>query len=150
MPIWPGGPCPECGEVMPEKLVHCQSCRALLNNDLESDSVEVPQFQPLQEIHSMIEAAPEGYYVECPNCERELRISKKFQNAKVQCKFCKYPFHAEFSNPASVKVHAFFSTCPHCEGDLRADIKYIGEKVACKFCHGHIHLVSAVGVPQQP
>ena len=60
MPAWPGGPCPECGEVMPENLVHCQNCRALMNPDLKTDSVEIPEFIPLQEIGSMVEVKPKG------------------------------------------------------------------------------------------
>ena len=34
MPPWPGGPCPACGDEMPEKLIHCRNCRTLLNSDL--------------------------------------------------------------------------------------------------------------------
>lgn len=24
---WPGGPCPQCGDDMPAKVIHCQTCR---------------------------------------------------------------------------------------------------------------------------
>ena len=53
MPPWPGGPCPSCGEEMPERLIHCRTCRTLLNTDLDPDSVEIPAFVPLQEIETV-------------------------------------------------------------------------------------------------
>jgi DNA-directed RNA polymerase subunit RPC12/RpoP len=140
MPAWPGGPCPNCGEVMPENLVHCRTCRTLLNSDLESDSVEIPQFIPLQEIASMVEVELSGYYVGCPHCRRELRVSGKYIDEKVQCKFCDSQFAMDFSNPA-LKMLAFYSTCPHCKEELRAAPKYMGMKVACKHCGGKIHFV---------
>jgi predicted RNA-binding Zn-ribbon protein involved in translation (DUF1610 family) len=140
MPTWPGGPCPNCGEVMPENVVHCQTCRTLLNTDLESDSVEIPQFIPLQEIASMVEVELSGYYVACPHCKRELRVSSKYVDEKVQCKFCDAQFAMDFSNPA-LKMLAFYSTCPHCKEELRAAPKYMGMKVACKHCGGKIHFV---------
>ena len=52
---------------MPANLVHCQTCRAILNEDLESDSIEIPRYIPLQEIATMIEVDPLGYYVGCPH-----------------------------------------------------------------------------------
>ena len=38
---WQGGPCHQCGDDMPANLVHCQTCRALLNSELTEDSVEI-------------------------------------------------------------------------------------------------------------
>jgi len=141
MPVWTGGACPQCGEHMPENLIHCQNCRALLNLDLESGVVEVPEFIPLQEITTMVEVEMAGYYVACPNCTRELRINRKYSGERVQCKFCSGQFVLDLSNP-KVKVNAFYTACPHCSDELRAAPKYMGTKVACKHCGGKLHLVS--------
>lgn len=140
MPAWPGGPCPQCGEEMPEKLIHCQSCRALLNPELEKDSVEIPEFIPLQELESMVEVPLEGFYVLCPECHEELRINRKYVGKKVQCKMCEAPFQLELGN-GHVQSKAFFTKCPTCHNELRAANKYIGEKVACKYCGGKLQLV---------
>jgi predicted RNA-binding Zn-ribbon protein involved in translation (DUF1610 family) len=140
MPTWPGGPCPTCGDVMPERLVRCRSCRTLLNTDLEPDSIEVPEFIPLQEIESMVDVELAGYYIGCPHCKRELRVGGKYVDENVQCKFCESQFTMDFSNP-KLKMQAFYSTCPHCKQELRAAPKYLGMKVACKHCGGKIHLV---------
>ena len=143
MPAWPGGPCPQCGDDMPENLVHCQNCRALLNDDLYKSSVEIPAFVPLQEISSMVEVEAVGYHIECPHCAKELRINRKYGGEQVQCKFCSGQFRADLTSPA-VKVHAFYSTCPHCEEELRIAAKYLGMKVACKLCGGKIHFVQSL------
>ncbi len=138
MPAWPGGPCPKCGEYMPEHLIHCRTCRELLNEDLKQDSVEIPSFIPMQEIESMIEVHATGFHVECPNCNRELRISRKYAGQRVKCKFCRGQFRLNLSEK-SLNVHAFFAQCPHCDEELRASRKYLGAKVACKICGGKIH-----------
>lgn len=140
MPAWPGGPCPGCGENMPANLVHCQSCRAILNDDLESDSIEIPRYIPLQEIASMIEVDPLGYYVGCPHCNKELRISRKYLGENVQCKLCDRPFLLELSE-SDVSSRHFFTNCPHCSEELRVAHKYMGVKAACKHCGGKIHFV---------
>ena len=140
MPAWTGGACPQCGEYMPEKLVHCQNCRTLLNPDLEPDSVEVPAFIPLQEIATMVEVELAGYYVGCPKCDRELRISSKYEGERVQCKFCTGQFVLDTNSP-KVKINAFYTSCPHCSDELRAAMKYVGTKAACKHCGGKIHIV---------
>lgn len=138
MPAWPGGPCPQCGEDMPEKLVHCQNCRALLNDDLESDSVVIPEFVPLQEIAAMIDLSPRGHFVTCPSCSQELRIAVKYRGRQVQCKFCQAQFRHEIPAP---RIRAFYAPCPHCQEELRAAVKYQGTKVACKHCDGKINLL---------
>jgi hypothetical protein len=125
---------------MPERLVRCRSCRTLLNNDLEPDLIEVPDFVPLQEIESMVDVELAGYYVACPHCKRELRVGGKYVDENVQCKFCESQFTMDFSNP-KLKMQAFYSMCPHCKQELRAAPKYLGMKVACKHCGGKIHLV---------
>lgn len=140
MPAWPGGPCPQCGEDMPANLVHCRECRALLNPDLDSESVEIPAFVPLPEISAMIETEPAGFFIGCPNCDQELRISRKYAGQRVQCKHCNAPFIFEPSRNVP-SVHAFYAPCPHCRAELRAALKYLGTKVACKHCGGHLHLV---------
>ena len=61
MPAWPGGPCPSCGEHVPEKVIHCVSCRTLLNADLDSPDIELPVFEPLKELSSLIEFSPTSY-----------------------------------------------------------------------------------------
>ncbi|MFN0195175.1 MAG: hypothetical protein ACKVT0_00390 [Planctomycetaceae bacterium] len=139
MPAWPGGPCPICSEYMPEHLVHCQSCRALLNPDLMQDSVELPAFQPLQEIIVMIDVVPDGLFVHCPKCNEQLRISRKYIGQNIQCKLCSQPFVLDLSAPA-FKSYAVFAKCPHCEKELRASEKYLDAKVACKHCRGKIKL----------
>ena len=140
MPAWPGGPCPQCGEEMPPALVRCRTCRALLNPDLECDSVEIPEFVPLPEIAAMIEVEPAGFFILCPNCRQELRINRKYSGQRVQCKHCSAPFI--FDPSVSVPdVTAFYAECPYCQQELRAAHKYLGAKVACKHCGGHIHFV---------
>lgn len=141
MPAWPGGPCPNCGEYMPPKMIHCMSCRVLLNEDLDPDSVEVPQFEPLQEIDAMIDVQPAGFFVGCPHCQRELRIAGKYRGEKVQCRFCDGRFTLDFSTP-DVTLIAIYAQCPHCEQELRAREKYLDTKVACKHCGGKIHLLN--------
>ena len=140
MAAWPGGACPNCGEQMPAKVVHCQYCRALLNPELESDSVEIPVFVPLREISAMIEVEHRGYYTSCPICQKELRINKKYVGSQVQCKHCSGEFPLDFSRP-DIEVKAIYANCPHCEKELRAAPKYLGMKVGCKHCQGQIHFV---------
>lgn len=140
MPAWPGGPCPSCGDNMPANLVHCQTCRAILNEDLESDSIEIPRYVPLQEIAAMIEVDPLGYYVGCPSCNKDLRINRKYVGENVQCKFCARPFPLELSG-SDVRSSHFYTNCPHCSEELKVAHKYMGTKAACKHCGGKIHFV---------
>ncbi len=76
MPAWPGGPCPDCGQDMPAKLVHCQYCRALLNPDLYRSDVEIPEFFELKEISDVAQVKVLGFHILCPHCQDELRISR--------------------------------------------------------------------------
>lgn len=144
MTAWPGGNCPECGEYAPAKIIHCRNCRALLNPDLDPDSVEIPEFVPLREISAMVEVEARGYFISCPDCDRELRINRKYLGKRVSCKHCSAQFPLNFTN-GSVKRRAVYTTCPHCEKELRAADKYLGEKVACKHCKGEIQLVDQAG-----
>ena len=141
MGAWTGGSCPGCGEYMPENLIHCQVCRALLNPELTSDSVEIPEFIPLQEISSMVDVSPVGHYILCPRCNQELRTHGKYRGQHVQCKFCHGQFKYAVDNQA-VRVVAIYSSCPHCSQELRAALKYVGMKVACKHCNGNIHILA--------
>ncbi len=129
---WPGGPCHQCGDEMPANLVHCQTCRALLNSELSDDSVEIPTFVPLKEIESAQIVPRQGHYVLCPGCQEELKIHAKYQNATVACRFCDH----SFTYDSSVTVTALYSNCPHCSKQLRASTKYMGQCVACRFCSG--------------
>jgi len=126
---------------MPKNLIHCQRCRALLNEELDKSSVEIPEFIPLQEIDSMAQIFPVGYHVVCPHCTRELRINRKYSGQEVQCKLCHGQFRFDLSKP-DVAVPAFFADCPHCNEELRVARKYLGMKVACKLCGGKIHFVA--------
>lgn len=139
MPAWPGGPCPKCGEDMPANLVHCQMCRALLNDDFDLSSVEIPTFVPLQEIATMFDVEPAGYYIACPSCHEELRINRKYVGQHVQCKHCHAPF--DFTPAALNGRYYVYADCPHCSEELRAAQKYIGQRVACKHCGGQIRLI---------
>lgn len=141
MPAWPGGPCPQCGEEMPEKLVHCQNCRALLNSDLQVEPVRVPEFFALREIGTMLEVEPRGFFIHCPGCRKELRISRRYLGEMVGCRFCQEAFRFELGAvPAS--SFAFYATCPHCEKELRASGKYLGQRVACKHCSGQLQMLT--------
>ena len=127
---------------MPENLIHCFTCRTLLNSDLVSDSVEIPQFIPLQEIAVMVDVPPGGYFVGCPHCDKELRISKKYVGQKVLCKHCEGSFSLDFAK-GKVAMLAFYAACPACQHELRASSKYFGQKVICKHCSGHLHFVES-------
>ena len=133
---WRGGPCPQCDDDMPANLVHCQSCRALLNSELTEDSVEIPRFVPLKEIDPDEIISARGHYVTCPGCKDELRIHSKYKNKNVACRHC----HQSFDYDGSVRIVAFYSNCPHCEKELRAAPKYAGQIVSCRFCFGPLLL----------
>ncbi len=142
MPPWPGGPCPECGEVMPERIIHCRNCRTLLNSDLDPDSVEIPEFVPLQEIETVVELPVRGYYVLCPHCSRELRVNRKFVGKPVSCRQCTGDFVLDFGDvPVKVEKVGIYVYCPHCNERLRMSGKYVGIKVACKSCSGRLMAV---------
>ena len=146
MPPWSGGPCPDCAEYMPANLIHCQTCRALLNTDLDPNQIEIPEFMPLQEIEHPEEdevkaphALAEGYYVVCVKCEKELKINKRFHGEQVQCKYCEAQF--KFSvNSVDLSWNGIYTDCPHCSERIRAARRYLDMVVACNFCSGHIEL----------
>jgi uncharacterized protein (DUF983 family) len=142
MPAWPGGPCPQCDEEMPENLIHCQNCRALLNEDLRTDTVEITAYIPLAEINIMVEVKAKGYYVLCPQCDQELRVNSKYLGLRVSCKICQAQYDLKINSPDLV-VKAFFANCPECHEELRVSQKYMDQKVACKHCQARIHFVSS-------
>lgn len=133
---WEGGPCPECGDDMPANVVHCISCRALLNSVLTEDTVEVPEFVPLPEIKEIKASKARGHYIRCGGCGEELRINSKYLGANVQCRHCKHTF--EYTPEADQL--AMYCKCPHCTEELRASMKYLGQPVACRYCDGPIQL----------
>ncbi|MFO0425072.1 MAG: hypothetical protein ACK526_00780 [Planctomyces sp.] len=122
---------------MPARLIHCRTCRALLNTELTEDSVEMPVFVPLPEIAVIAAAPARGHYVQCPGCHEELRIHAKYRGQKVQCKHCSQTFRYD----ESTRVMAMYTQCPHCRNEIRAGAKYIGAKVSCRFCNGHLELI---------
>jgi uncharacterized protein (DUF983 family) len=127
---------------MPERLIHCRNCRTLLNTDLEPDSVEIPEFVPLQEIDSFVELPIRGYYVQCPHCSRELRVNKKFAGKKVSCKQCGGDFVLDFEKgERTLHKIGIYVYCPHCSDRLRMSSKYVGVKVSCKSCSGRLMAV---------
>lgn len=133
---WQGGACPKCGDDMPANVVHCISCRALLNSELTEDSVEIPAFVPLPEIREMKTAKARGHYIRCGGCQEELRINAKYLGANVQCRHCDF----SFAYSPTVQKIAMYTNCPHCSEEIRASTQYIGQKVACRFCQGPLEL----------
>lgn len=133
---WKGGPCPECGDEMPANVVHCMTCRAMLNSELKDDTIEIPAFVPLPEIKIMKTAKARGHYIRCEGCSEELRINAKYVGARVSCRHCNHTF----DYTTSVARVAMYSTCPHCSEEIRASIKFAGQNVACRFCEGPLTL----------
>ena len=149
MPAWPGGPCPDCGEVMPANLLRCQTCRAWLNEDLRRDEPDVPEPFALPEITSEPVpqvAQPSGHYVICPACRRELRVADRFVGQVVACRFCSEPFEIAIGPEADPPRVAFYLDCPHCEREIRARSKYMGQKVLCKHCDGPVQIEESAQV----
>lgn len=133
---WRGGPCPSCGDDMPANVVHCISCRTLLNAELSEDSIEIPAFVPLPEIQEMKTATARGHYIRCGGCSEELRINSKYLGAAVQCRHCDF----SFKYGDTVTRIALYTNCPHCSEEIRASMQYVGQKVACRFCQGPLTL----------
>ena len=98
-----------------------------------------PTFAGSQKTESMVDITPEGFYAECPHCQRELRINRKYLETEVQCKFCRGAFLYEMSNRL-INTRAFYAECPHCSQELRIAKKYSGMTVSCKHCRGKVHL----------
>ena len=110
----------------------------MLNTDLESDSIEIPKFVPLQEITSYITLPVRGYFIVCPSCQRELRINSKYSGKKVSCKHCNASFRFNPDVEFQGELPQVYVNCPHCEERLRVARKYLGAKVACKGCKGEL------------
>ena len=138
MPEWSGGPCPQCGDVMPARVVHCRSCRRLLNDDLKVETVVAPSFVPLRELAAVAIAAPRGRYDDCPACGRELRAHRKYEGHVVRCKYCDAGFHLGRDLGMNSGAKAYYTDCPHCRKELRIGAKYVAQRVACNFCGGEI------------
>lgn len=142
MPAWPGGPCPECGDVMPANLVRCAVCRALLNTDLTPRTIYAPDFAPLPELRATTDVELLGCFVNCPECRQVLRVGRQFFGKHVQCKHCSAAFHCEPASENGVPCNTVYLSCPKCSKELRADRKYVGERVACKFCGEGLRITS--------
>lgn len=147
MGAWPGGPCPDCGQDMPKNLIHCQFCRRMLNESLPQNEVVVPEYFDLQEIDNVVDAPVAGFHVQCPHCEQELRINKKYAGMPVACKHCSGQFKLDIDSPR-IHTKAFYVGCPHCDKELRVAPKYVGMTVACKFCSGHVKILSNKPQPE--
>lgn len=128
---------------MPPRVLRCRSCGALLNSELQPAAIEAPEFILLPEVRVVSDVIARGYFVACPNCEQELRISAKYIGSKVQCKHCTAPFKFEAGN-ASIRRIAVYADCPHCTQELRVAEKYLGKKVGCKHCDGAIRVLAPV------
>ena len=138
MPAWPGGPCPECGDQMPAMLIRCATCRGLLNPELVPKEIAFPDFVPLPEV--VVDVQLKGDYIRCPQCEKELRISYKFRDKHVSCKFCSHAFKLNLASP-TLQHRGIYVPCPHCQKELRVAERYLGEDVACNFCNGAIRIL---------
>ena len=123
-------------------MIHCRTCRQLLNLELEKESVEIPAFVPLQEVESVVEITPVGLFIECTSCHQELKINRKYLGQRVQCKFCAADFRLDPTSKLVIEADSY-SQCPHCQETLRFASKYVGTKVACRFCHGKVHILKA-------
>lgn len=110
----------------------------MLNTDLESDSIEIPEFVPLQEIAAEARVPVRGYFLGCPSCDRELRINARFDGKKVSCKHCAKGFRFQSDRVGSTDPLAVYVYCPHCRERLRMASKYVGVKVRCKHCSGQL------------
>src|SRR5262249_9883661 len=105
----------------------------------EPDSVEIPEFVPLQEIESAVDLPIRGYYILCPHCTRELRINRKFVGKRVTCKQCTGDFVLNFGEGAGkIEKVGVYGYCPHCSDRLGMPAKCLGIKVACKSCTGRL------------
>lgn len=140
MAVWPGGHCPDCGEEVPANVVRCRTCGRILNSDLDIPIIVSPTPLDLPELTPMQEATPRGLFVGCPNCEKELRISRKFLGHHVQCKFCTAPFEFKLNN-AAIQMYAVYADCPHCQKEIRVAMKYLNLRVACKQCDGPLRVL---------
>lgn len=105
-----------------------------MNWDLEEPvPVSVPEYLPLTELPDCPAMSTQGLFVDCPACDRELRIDNKYRDQRVRCKHCAATFDLDLTQSV-IELKSFYTRCPHCEKELRAAPKYLGEKVACKYC----------------
>ena len=160
MPAWPGGECPDWGDYMPPNLIACQTCRALLNSDLQLGQVDIPEYVPLKEIapeeretnrSSIISESPmatavqvplvpvKGIFVGCPGCQEELKIPEQYAYSRVQCNHCQQLFAMDKSMRQQPSVSCYVD-CPHCQRRLRASVEYSNQNVACNHCGGALHM----------
>jgi len=161
MPAWPGGPCPECGDDMPPNLITCQTCRALLNSDLQQTYVDIPEFIPLEEITldeqsdsqgSVVTKSPvqpqtspvilieaKGIFRNCPKCREELKVPRAYLNQSVCCNHCQAPFVCDATTVNEYFV-ASYVDCPHCSQRIRASREFTNQNVLCNHCSQPLHI----------
>ena len=147
MAAWTGGPCPECGDEMPANMLRCMTCRAWLNPELRRPEPAVPEFRPLPEIEAggggdaggIRSAAPEGHFVVCPACRRELRVGHQYAGRQVACRFCDNRFPMTFGKGETRRLGVYVR-CWSCGDELRAAAKYLGREVICKHCDSRMRI----------
>lgn len=113
----------------------------MLNAELQPGVIEAPEFRQLPEVTPVTDTIANGYYIGCPNCEKELRIASKYAGQTVQCKVCTAPFKFDPASPTIRRI-AVYADCPHCRKELRVAVKYLGKKVGCKHCNGAIRIAA--------
>ena len=95
----------------------------------------------MMELDCKVEMPPRGMFLDCPNCQQELRINKKYVGQQVSCKHCEGTLMLDLARVTNT-VRAYYGDCPHCQKELRIGKKYTGVDVVCKFCGGKIKLVT--------
>lgn len=160
MPAWPGGECPECGDLMPPNLITCQTCRALLNTDLQVSFVDIPEFVPLREIsagtticeqqsessdsgvHTAVEprsATAKGIFIQCPGCREELKVPVQYVNSSVLCNHCNHQF-APAEKGHQSRLLAYYADCPHCRKRMRKTVGEVKGGCLCEACGNGVKL----------
>ena len=134
---WPGGPCPNCGEDMPARLVRCRDCRELLNTGLVAREIEAPSHFDLVELDARADVPPRAERTRCPSCANTLKVALHYAGKRVACKHCGGQLTAGVPEARS----AWVCDCPHCAKEVRVPANLAGELVGCKFCGGKLRVV---------
>ena len=137
MAAWTGGPCPNCGDDVPPKVLRCPACRTLLDPELSHHEFRPPSFAELPELDAADHVRPKAELTRCPTCDEALRVALKYAGVAVACKKCGGTLTP--GEPAA-RV-SWLADCPHCAEEIRVAVKYAGQKVSCKFCGGELRVV---------
>ncbi len=136
MPAWPGGPCPDCGDYMPPNLITCQTCRAMLNTDLQPVLVDVPKFIPLREL-TPEEAARVASEDNTENGSHS-SASPMTPFAVPQGTASAGPSVSAGTptarNTRRIQGKGLYVSCPGCQQELKISAQFLDERVQCKFC----------------